>query len=264
MVLSASEGWSEQLSWSPWLPVFVTASSNVIKVWTESGRVIEQFTDHSYPVTGLCWHPTLNDTFASCAADGVRLWKLGQRQPVHRLSCSEYPEKLAFNRNGTILAYGCNTSAIHTWTMGTGIVFKVPNSQKGTLVGLDWSWGGQWLAFGSSRQAYLWRFDAQCPRAAVPQKLSGYYGNLNQLQFHTYEQLLACTDEEGSTFVWRMDHESRVTPVCMLHNDFAVTAIAWSPLSRKLAISYANNSLRLWSNDFSIPGNQTGDFRRVN
>jgi len=219
---------------------------------SDKGNIVEELDSHLWPVTDLHWHPTLRDTFASCAADGIKIWKLSLDHPTCSLNCKEYPEHLVFSRTGSKLAYGASDGSVNVWTMGSGIVLKAKTGIS-ALCGIDWSWGGQWLSFCGEHEAYLWGFQANGPRGAKPEKLFGSFGRLKHLQFHTYEHLLATADDEGSVHVWRTDRDDRLMPVSMCHYDSPVTAIAWNPLSRRLAIGYSNGVTRIWSDHFTPP-----------
>lgn len=253
--MDSEHGWIEHLAWSPLLPLLLTASSTRISLWTDMGKLVDELNWHGWPITNLSWHPTMRDTFASCAADGIRIWKLACSAPVHSLTGCDYPERLAFNRSGTVLAFGASDGSAQVWTMGSGIVLKAKTGIRG-LSGMDWSWGGQWLAFSGEHEAFLWNISDQSPRTAKPEKLLGCFGHLKYLQFHTYEHLLASADDDGSVQIWRTDRKDRLMPISMCHYDFSVSAMDWNPLCRRLAIAYANGAARIWSSDFKGATNE--------
>ena len=247
--LEHQEGWVEHVKWSPWLKILITGCSNRLSVWSQSGALVDEFVGHKWPITDVDWHPTQRELLASCAADGVRAWRLGDSEPMHRLNSKEYPERLRFNRAGSILAYGCSDSSIHVWTMESGIVLKLAG-RTGGLQALEWSWGGQWLAFCGDYEAYLWRFNQHAPQSSLPGKLVGSFGRLRSMRFHDYEHLLACGDEEGSVYIWRTDKADRIVPIAMCPSNLPVQQLAWSPLSRQLLIAHTSGRLVLWTSDF--------------
>jgi WD40 repeat protein len=236
--------------WSPWTSLIMTGSGNRINLWTETGKMVDELVGHRFPLTDLNWHPTRRDTFASSAADGLRVWNLADSHPTHSLESKEYPERISFSRNGDNLAFSCNDSSVQVWGMESGIVLKLAG-RTGRTSAIDWSWGGQWLSFCSDFEAYLWQFNQRAPLRAKPQALHGSFGRLSHLQFHHYDQLLAAADNEGRVYVWRTDRHDRLTPIATYNSEFATTAIAWSNFARRLSVAFANGHLRLMGGDFN-------------
>lgn len=214
-----------------------------------SGALVDEFDGHKWPITDLIWHPIQRDLFASCAADGVTTWGLGSHEPLHRLAAKGYPQQLSFNRTGSILAYACSDCSVHVWNLGSGIVLKL-QGESGELHGLQWSWGGQWLAFCGDYEAYLWKFNADAPQSTRPAQLTGSSGRITVLRFHDYEHLMACGDEDGFVYVWRTDRQERTTPVAAYRAASAVTDLAWNPMTKQLAIAESSGKISLWSSEF--------------
>jgi len=244
------EGWVAHVEWSPWSDLLMTGCAKKIRLWSQSGGLVEELNSHQFPITDMSWHPTQRDLFSSCAGDGVRAWRLGEPDPVHRINAREYPERLCFNRRGSILAYGCSDSSVQVWTLGSGIAFKIAGRTGSNLKGLDWSWGGQWLAFCGDFEAFIWQFNDNAPHGSQPSPLHGCFGRLTKLTFHPYEHLLACGDEDGTVHVWRTDSKERAMPVAISHASAAVADLAWNPFSKKLAVGYKNGSIRIWDGSF--------------
>lgn len=241
----------QQAKWSPWTDLLVTTGKNKISLWSGSGRLVDVLQDHETPVIELAWHPTERNIFATSSPDGVRIWKVGENKPTHRVFSKDSPSFLRFNRQGTILAYGSQDGAVQIWTIGTGIVFKLAARPVGApLRGLDWSWGGQWLAFCRDFEVYLWCFDGKTSIKPPTTQLRGCFGRLSHLAFHQYEPLLTCGDEDGSVHVWRTNSGNCIMPVAMNHGQTAVKALAWNPFRKTLAIAYYDGTVRLWSRSF--------------
>ncbi len=243
------EGWVEHLVWSPWCRLLLTGASNKLRIWNESGQLVDELSGHQWPITDACWHPTERDIFASCGADGVRAWKLGEREASHSLDGRNYPKQLCFNRRGRVLAIGCSDSALGVWTMNNGIVLKL-NARDGDFEAMDWSWGGQWLAFCGGYGAYIWKLNHLFPRATTPTPLTGNFGLFTALKFHPYEPLLACGDNEGWINVWSTSSGMPTSPVATAFAKSAVSCVCWNPLYRQLAIGFRSGELRLWSSTF--------------
>lgn len=244
--------WFDHVAWSPWQPLILTASYNLIQLWTASGRLVEVYDSHKFPVTDLVWNPCQQDLFASCAADGIKIWSLALKRPIQTLSCPGYPQHLSFNRAGTILAFACADKSVRAWTPESGSLLETHAGIE-ELSGLDWSWGGQWLSICGEYLAYLCKFGDVSPRASAAKPLSGCFGKLSHLQFHAYEHLLAGANDEGFVQVWRTDRQERFLPVSTCYFGTPVTGIAWNPLARKLAIAYGGRNLQIWTSEFRDP-----------
>jgi WD40 repeat protein len=237
------------VGWSPWFNVLATTCGSTIRLWTESGRLLDELVDHKFPVTDIAWHPAERQFLCSAAGDGIRVWEIGNRLPNYAFKSECYPEQLSFNRSSILAFRGRNS--IHVWGMREGVVQKLPG-QYDEVNSFDWSWGGQWLAFCDNQNAFLWRFDDFSPllRHTLPLNLSGHFGRINIVRFHPYEQLLACGDADGYVNVWRTDADEKVA-VGFSYSDSAVTTLAWNPLMNQLAIGYGNGQIQLWSCEFA-------------
>lgn len=248
--LDLSEG-IDQAKWSPWTDLLITTGKNKIKLWSGSGRLVDVLQDHESPVTELVWHPTERNVFATSTSDGVRIWKVGENKPTHRILSKDSPSFIRFNRQGTILAYGSQDGAVNIWTIGTGVLFRLAARTTGSpLSGLDWSWGGQWLAFCRDSEACLWCFDGKTSIKPPTAPLKGCVGRISHLAFHQYEPLLACASEDGSVRVWRTDNGDCTIPIAMNRGQTAIKDLVWNPFRKTTAIAYHDGTVRLWSNRF--------------
>lgn len=111
-----TEGWVEHVKWSPLTNLIATACGKNLRLWSQSGALVDELRGHSWPITDICWHPLKRDLIASCAADGVFIWRVGEAEPIHRLNSKEYPDRIAFDRFGSVLAYGCGQTSLDVWT----------------------------------------------------------------------------------------------------------------------------------------------------
>ncbi|RTL35303.1 MAG: hypothetical protein EKK48_29505 [Candidatus Melainabacteria bacterium] len=247
--INPNDGWTEHLSWSPWLPLLLTSQASLLRVWTTTGALVDEQDKHTWPITALHWHPFSQSCFASAAADGLYTWKLGEQFPTARLNCKGYPTALKYNRSGSVIAY-MSTAGLSVWSVGSSVVLHVGGTTTPSTTSLDWSWGGQWLACSLNSEARLWGFNNRAPKTAVPQALYGEIGQIRFVQFHDYDQLLAMSDEDGSVVIWRTDRRDRLDPVAYLRSAHAVSSLKWNPLAHILAIGYDNGCLRLWQHPF--------------
>lgn len=247
-----AEGWVEHVEWSPWSQTLLTGCSNNLRFWNQFGGLVAEFTSHQWPVTDIAWHPTRRETFASCAADGVRIWHICDSEPQYVLRTKEYPQMLAFNSRNSMIACGCADSSVRAWSFDSSTVLSVSGCSS-VITGLEWSWGGQWLAYSSELEAYILQINNQAPRRSAPVRLSGACGRLNALRFHRYENLLAAADQEGLVCVWRMDRSKRSVPVATLHLNSKVVGLSWNPMSKQLAIADVLGKVTFWKSTFKDP-----------
>ncbi len=247
--VNANDGWTEHLSWSPWMPLLLSSQGAGLRIWTPKGALVDELDMHRWPVTALHWHPSDKTSFASAAADCIYIWKLGEQGPAARLRCKGYPTALKYNRSGSMVAY-MSTAGLCVWSVGSSVVLHVSGASTLPTADLDWSWGGQWLACCLSTEAKLWGFNNRAPKTASPQTLYGEIAQAQFVQFHDYDQLLAMGDEDGTVLVWRTDRRDRLDPVAYLRSARAVTSLRWNPLAHILAVGYDNGCLRLWQHPF--------------
>lgn len=246
--IEQKEGWVDHVKWSSWANLLLTGCGKHLRLWSQSGSLVDELVGHQWPVTDASWFANHGDLLASCAADGICLWRAGVSEPLCRLQLKGYPERLSLNNAGTHLAFSCSDNSINVWVLDTGTVVKMAG--YGGQNSIEWNWGGQWLAFCSDFEGYIWKFNEHFPRSSLSNELVGAFAKREKMRFHSYEHLLACGNDDGSVYVWRTDVSSRSMPIAVSKNDSAVIDLSWNPFARKLAIAHQNGEVRIWTSKF--------------
>ncbi len=247
--IKQEEGWVEHVDWSCCANLLVTGCGKHLRLWSQSGALVDELVGHKWPVNDLCWFANHGDLLASCAADGICLWRAGVSEPLCRLQMKEYPERMALNKAGSHLAFSCSDTSIHVWLLDSGTVVKMAG--YGGQNAIEWSWGGQWLAFCNDIESHIWKFNENIPRSSLPIELTGSFANRVKMRFHAYEHLLACGNDDGSIYIWRTDVPQRSMPVAVSKNSSAVIDLDWNPFARKLATVHRDGQVRIWTSEFN-------------
>lgn len=232
----------KHLRWNPLCRLLLTSSGNSIKLWSESGSLVDELCQQP-SILDVCWDPANREQFAIATVESVSVWQVGKACASRLMRCDDRVERIKFHRRNSTLSCGSSQSAIHIWNFELPVNLSLV-TPCGDLLGMEWNWGGQWLAFCDEFEAYLWQFENGQAFVERPTLLHGPLGCLEQFSMHPFEQLLACSTDESSIYVWRLDHLDRMTPSASYHADSDVTAIAWNPYSRDLTIGHQDGSIR--------------------
>lgn len=243
--LHQSEGWVQFLQWSKKSELLISACCNLVRVWNEDGLLIDELKCHDWPLYGLTWNPTDRMSFATSSIDGVRIWSLGSAAPECNFPFFGYSEQLQFNKSGTALAFVKENSSIHVCRINTEKMLALSGLSSSINL-MDWSWGGQWLAFGGYSEAYLWKYNEFDNRPANPISLGGVIGFLTQLKFHPYLQLLAGGDEDGFVHIWRSDIQEKQKLVSAFSVKETVVSLNWNPLQPVLTVASSSGQIVFW------------------
>jgi WD40 repeat protein len=172
---------------------------------------------------------------------GVTLWAadtLRERQ----LAWPGYHRNVAWSPDGRYLVSGMEENALHGWRLHDGADIEM-GGYPGQPRSLSFSADGRFLATSGGMRAVCWRFDP--PGANDMPHESGIAGTtpVGLVAFHPALPLIAVGDHSGA--VWLCQPGSSDTLFIKGSGKSALSALAWSPDGRRLALGTEAGELAL-------------------
>lgn len=243
--LAAGAAWVEHLAWSPTQDWLLTASGKFLKLWNAGGELQQSFNPTVRTVAAIQWHPQQAE-FASINYKQLELWQPVATTALQALPWIDPLLKLAWSRNGQLIACGCQGGSLHVWSLADGEEWQMGGyPQKVTL--LDWNQSTEYLATGAAEDIVIWDFQKGNPAETEPTVLRYHERRLTALAFHPQERgLLASADEEGVVMVWHTPREMILKVNLQDEEAQAVSHLQWSPNGEQLATGHQAGRVVVW------------------
>ncbi len=184
----------------------------------------------------------------------------------------------SWSTDRTLVAVACVDDRIRVWNVTTAQLLADLDVGQDSVLGLAWHPGGQWLAATTDKhEAIVWDWR----RREIARRLDAVGFGENVIAWHPHKPLLAADAEGGGVAVidvvsgevqcrlhsgyvrcirwnpdgrriaipcdegigiWDLERQERVTTI-----EFeSVTALAWGPKGKKLAVSSKDRTIRIW------------------
>jgi WD40 repeat protein len=204
--------------------------------WTRDGRCRD--VSEELPATAACldWHPK-GVVCAVGAYGGVRLLRANGAVVAQHLRWTGSVLELAFSPDGRRLAHGNQDASVHFWDLRRGTELEMTGYTT-KVRELAWSPDGRWLATGGADAVTAWDFHRPGgPAGSRPVELERHTDRVVALAFQPGGSLLASAGRDGLVLLWAVGEDD--LPVGGTAVDDVVSALAWSPDGRRLAVGAA-------------------------
>lgn len=251
------------LAWSPDGALLATSLGNEVRFWKDGAKLSDILQGFQAPVNKLAWSPD-GKFLAISSGTGVQIWsfKSGKLTP-YSASHSAPIKILAWSPDSTLLATaaGCLTETSNTcdqrvflWQTNGSVIATLPG-HKGSPNVVLWSPDGQQLATeqndanpNNSGTVRIW--DRQGMPVYTLDAHAIFEQNMAWLP-SIGERILVTSSPSspGNIFgpglsLWNTGKDQLSTTSLATFKD--VTALAWSPDGKLLAVAEADNAVRLW------------------
>lgn len=202
--LSLGRGWVTQVHWQRRSDAALIANPVLLAAHGKFVARIEQNGDHEklgpHPSTVAALVLSPDGTKAAAGYfGGVDVWSLEDESAPQSLPWTSSIVSLAWRPDGSVIAAGCQDSAVHFWRMPSG-----KDSMMGGYPGkpkvLVWSPKGELLGTAAGQDAVLWDF-ATGPEGTSPIQLHGHAKSITAMVWSPDGKTLATGARDGRVLV---------------------------------------------------------------
>jgi eukaryotic-like serine/threonine-protein kinase len=232
------------VAWSPdGRRMVAGAGSGRVNVLDSSGQLINTYSGHNAPITGLAWSPDSRHV-ASGSYDGtVQLWnpETDQMLAIYRRDVGSV-NALSWSPNGNYIASADYTHTVQVWNVGSLQPVETYTNHRDQVRALSWSPDNLYIASGSADYSVqLWgaldgniRFNFQ-----------GHQGAVSSVAWSPDGTRIASASDDHTVRVW--DTLSGNHMFIYTGHSAPVTGVVWSPDSRYIASSSQDRTVQVWN-----------------
>lgn len=237
VAMAGGAAWVEHLTWLPAqdnrrAPLLASAAGRTLRIWAESGELVQEYPNHSSTIAHMQWHPPRNEL--AITSYGV----LTVRNPDQPDTVRELPWKgsslvIAWSPDGKYIATGDQDSTVHFWITATGQDLQMwgyPTKVRE----LAWDYTSRYLATGGSNTVIIWDCGGKGPEGSKPQMLKGHEDSLSVLTYQHKGELLASGGQDGLLMLWAPRHQTK--ELGYVARPSPLSQLCWLPDDRFLAM----------------------------
>jgi len=244
--LHAGQDWVEQVVFSPDGTLLAASAGKMLRIWTSTGELVSEYAEHDSTVAAVAWRPDSRGLATGCY-NGVRLFRIGEKEPYEHFAWKGSIISLAWSANGRYVAGGSQESTIQFWRLPYRAGEELFMSGYSTKIReLSWNAESRYLASGGGEIVTVWDVSGKGPAGTRPIQLEGHADRITQLFFQHRGGLLASGGMDGRVFIWNLKSKQRQR--YELAPSSPIAALVWSPDDAALAIGAANGAVCLWEN----------------
>ncbi|MGF1569702.1 MAG: AAA-like domain-containing protein [Nodosilinea sp.] len=217
-----------------------------VKLWRSDGAPVWTLTAHENLAWGVAFSPDSSVLMSSGADGKIHLWSL----QGHRLQTLEGHTlgvwQAQFSPDGALIASASPDQTVKLWRRNGTLLKTLPHD--GLVFGLSFSGDGQFLATGAyDNQVRIWQIGSPAAPefGTLLRTLSGHRTGVTSVGFRPTGNLIASTEQDGTTKLWRPDGRLVKT----LDTDGGFSNLAFSPDGQTFASVDMNGMVKLWRYD---------------
>ena len=233
--------WTQQLAWRPDGELLAVAYDRTVHVLDADGRTRAVSPQLPSTVSCIGWHPR-GVELAAGTYGGVHLLRGGDGRAVRQLRWKGSVLALAISPDGRRLAHGNQDASVHFWDLRRGTELEMWGYAT-KVRELAWRHDARLLATGGGESVTTWDFAGRGPAGTKPQELECHTAPVTWLGFQPRSALLASTGQDGNAVLWQPGSDD--LPLASLAAGDRITAAAWSPDGRRLALGGAAGALMI-------------------
>lgn len=244
--LAGGAPWVEQVAWLPATdghrpPYLATAAGRSLRIWSESGELLQEYRDHSSTIAHLQWHAGRNEL--ALTSYGVLTVRNPDRpEQLHTLPWKGSSLVIAWSPDGRYIATGDQDATVHFWITATGQDLQMwgyPSKVRE----LAWDQTSRYLATGGSDTIILWDCSGKGPEGTTPRSLKGHETLLTALSYQAQGPLLASGGHDGLVMLWSPAQQEQVLGYVAYRS--AISQLCWLPNDQQVAVGCADGTIEL-------------------
>lgn len=179
----------------------------------------------------------------------IHLWPLEQGQPgLDLVPHQDHITALTYSAKLQALISGSEDQTIRVWSLPSGRLCQTLTAPKATLTALACPPQDERIISGDSQgQVQVWNLQ----RPEVGRLLGKFSNPVTTLDISSDGHWLAVGLEDGTLPVWDLHRQSRLDG---LHHDWTVRSLTFTPDSRMLVSTGADETVRFWCQNDREPG----------
>jgi WD40 repeat protein len=226
-----------------WIDAIAVRADGVI-AWSAGTTVRSRDTNEAIrsfvapsTVRGLAFYPK-GYRLAASHYNGVSLWYPNVAAGPELLSWKGSHLEITVSRDGRFIITAMQENALHGWTLPEKKDLRMtgyPSKSRS----LSWSHDGNWLATSGAQACIIWPFQSKTgPMGQAPRECGVRPARVSCVAFHPGALVVAIGYEDGWVLLCRLSDGAEIpvrTPNAGLPAG-AVTALAWDPAGKRLAM----------------------------
>jgi eukaryotic-like serine/threonine-protein kinase len=232
------------VAWSPdGRRMVAGAGSGRVNVLDRSGQVLNTYSGHNAPITGLAWSPDSRRVASGSYDSTVQLWNpdTDQTLAIYRKDVGAV-NALSWSPDGNYIASADYTHAVQVWNVGSLQTIEVYTNHRDLVRALSWSPDNLSLASGSADYSVqVWG----ALNGTMRFNFQGHQGAVASVAWSPDGTRIASGSDDSTVRIWDVQSGNRIS-IYMQHSA-PVTGVAWSPDSRYVASSSQDRTVQIWN-----------------
>jgi serine/threonine protein kinase len=219
------------------------AGSGQVHVLDSNGQLLNMYSGHTAPITGLSWSPDSRQVASASYDSTVQLWDptMDKTQAIYRKDIGSV-NALSWSPHGNYIASADYTHAVQVWSVNSLQTIAVYTNHRDLVRALTWSPNALFIASGSADYSVqVWgalngttRFNFQ-----------GHQGAVASVAWSPDSTWIASASDDRTVRVW---DALAGNPVSMYAGHSApVTGVVWSPDSHYIASASQDRTVHVWN-----------------
>jgi WD40 repeat protein len=243
--IDPGEKWVEHIAWCTDGTRFVTAAGKKLRLWSDTGELIQAYPDQPSTIAAVCLRPD-NQAVGVGVYGGVRLYRFAESDAYEDLEWKGSIIAMCWSPNSRFIAASSQERTINFWRLP----FR-PGAQL-TMSGyplkvreLAWDKDSRYLATGGCELITVWDVSGKGPGGTRPIQIKFHQERLTALEFQPGSIRLASGSKDGKLAIWKSVKEKQ--PEYVVEFDSPISTIHWSPCGRRLGVGTSSGGVVLFS-----------------
>ena len=217
--------------------------SGQVKVLDSSRQVINIYSGHNAPITGLAWSPDSRQVASASYDSTVQLWDPATdiTQAIYRKDVGSV-NALSWSSNGNYIASADYTHAVQVWNAGSLQTITVYTKHRDLVRALAWSPDTLSIASGSADYSVqVWG----AFKGNIHFNFQGHQGAVASVAWSPDGTRIASASDDRTVRIWDALSGNHVS--IYTGHSAPVTGVVWSPDSRYIASSSQDRTVQVWN-----------------